>query len=202
MQKKILMSMVFLAMFVAGGGYAAWQNSAVQTWVQSRLPKAPDKEKLYEEALAKALEYKSQGDAGDSRGYERAISEYRKAARYSGSWFPYSNMGNVYVLTKEYAKAEEAYHIALQKKPDEVSVWTNLLDLMRYQLNRSPEQIVGQYKEAIKHAPQSPELHAQFGAYVRDIGRIPEAIEQFELLHSAYPSNPTYEQELKSLKSR
>lgn len=201
MKKKIIITIVIIAV-LAGAGYGAWQNPGVRTWVTERLPKAPDTEKLYVQALHDALQYKSQGDAGDSKAYQKAIDEYKKARRYNDTWLPYLNMGNAYRLMKDTKNAEWAYTEGMRKAPGEASLYLQIIEMYRYEMDKPEEVIVKSYEKALTNVPGNPDLRSSFGSYLRDRGRISDAINQFEMLVKDYPENESYTQELQSLKGR
>ena len=199
MKKKIIITIIVLAL-LAGGGYAAWQNPSVRSFIESRLPKAPDTNALYEQSLVDALKYKSEGDSGDPQGYKKAIREYKKAARYSNSWFPYLNAGNVYRLMKEYADAENSYKQGLARQPGEVSLYLAFVELYRYDLEKDESVVIEVYERGLTQIPRNPNLRSSYGAYLRDIGRKADAIKQYGILASEFPEYPQYAEELKRLK--
>lgn len=199
MKKKVIITIIVLVL-LAGGGYVAWQNPNIRSWVHARLPKAPDTNALYEQSLLDALKYKSEGDAGDQNGYKKAIREYKKAARYSNSWLPYLNAGNVYRLMKEYTDAENSYKQGLSRQPGEISLYLAFVELYRYDLNKNEAEVIKLYEQGLTQIPRNPNLRSNFASYLRDIGRKGDAIKEFQILVEQFPEYPLYAEELKRLK--
>lgn len=119
--------------------------------------------------------------------YDRAIEVLLIAINRFGAqnYLPYVNAGNIYQALGRFEEAEAMFKKAIEIVPGETSLYIRLAELYRYDLKKTPEEILAVYDEGEKRGLSSITLSVSKAGYLRDIGRKDEAIKIFEAAYEA-----------------
>ena len=150
--------------------------------IESTVDKAKQ-EAEYFEFINEGLKYKSEGDAGNKDSYYKSIEAYQKASDVAEGkvWIPYLNLGNVYRLVSDYENAEKSYDKALDIV-SEGTVYKAKIDMYRYELKKSEDEMIIIYEEAIEQVVDNIDLVKNYAAYLRDIGKYSESLEYWKII--------------------
>lgn len=156
----------------------------------------------YNSLMAKGLEYKAKGDAGDSDNYDRAIEAFLEVIKISEEkyWLPFLNLGSTYRAAGNFTEAEKAFARAMEiSGGGEITVYQAKIDSWRIDPSKTPGDIKDLYEEAIEKVLDKTNLIKGYAGYLRDRGDNKEAIEQFKILSEMFPENNAYKEEIKYL---
>lgn len=127
--------------------------------------------------------------------YEQVL-EIREGALNS---VVHGNLAYAYKLNKDYAAAEKALREALVRNPGDPQLYVSLIELLRYNLNSSPEAIIDVYRDGLDRLVDNAPLVQSLADYLRDIGRYKDALAYYRLLATRYPQ---YEEQVKDMEAR
>lgn len=165
-----------------------------------------DKVKQEEEYFGfinEGLKFKSEGDAGNKDSYYKSIEAYQKASDVAGGkvWIPYLNLGNVYRLVADFENAEKSYDKALEITT-EGTVYKAKIDMYRYELKKSEEEMIVIYEDAIENVVDNADLMKNYAAYLRDIERYADSLKYWKLISDKFPAEQMYKDEVSELEAR
>lgn len=86
--------------------------------------------------------------------------------------------GNELARSGDYDKAIEEYKAALQEKPNNVSVLTNL-GVAYYNIGQL-DQAIAQYQAALKTAPNDADIHSNLAAAYVQQGKLDQALAEYQ----------------------
>ena len=170
--------------------------------VDSNIDKA-EQEAKYFEYISEGLKYKSEGDAGNKDSYYKSIEAYQKASDVAEGkvWIPYLNLGNVYRLVEDFENAEKSYDKALEIAP-EGTVYKAKIDMYRYELKKSEDEMIVIYEDAIEKVVDNVDLMKNYAAYLRDIERYSDSLKYWKMISEKFPDNQMYKDEIKELEDK
>lgn len=119
--------------------------------------------------------------------FDRSLDAYFGAIEQFGMQYalPYENAGNIYKLRGDFKKAEEMYKKAIEVTPGEPDLYVRLAELYRFDMKKSPEEILAVYDEGVERCLTTMPLAISKAAYLRSIGRKDEAIELYQKIYEA-----------------
>lgn len=167
---------------------------------EAEIKKDPSRTETY---LTAMMRYKSLGDVTkDERFYFRALKVADAAFKAVGtkSYLPYVNASVIYMSLGNYSKAEEMIKKSLEMAPGEAQLYLRLIELYRDFMKKSESEIIAVYENAIQRLVNVLPVYNSYAAYLRDIGRLEESLDKYEILHKAMPDNPLYAQIISELK--
>ena len=170
--------------------------------VESNIDKA-EQEVKYFEYINEGLKYKSEGDAGNKDSYYKSIEAYQKASDIAEGkvWIPYLNLGNVYRLVADFKNAEKSYDKALEIAP-EGTVYKAKIDMYRYELKKSEDEMIVIYEDAIEKVVDNVDLMKNYAAYLHDIERYSDSLKYWKIISEKFPDNQMYKDEIKELEDK
>ncbi len=139
-------------------------------------------------ALGQAL--LAEGDANDAVGFlERALQANPHYA------YARSTLAGVLVLEQRWEEAADEFRKLLADRPGDAEAQQqlgNVLRVLGYQsaTRGSMEQAVAYWREALRYRPEDAALHNDLGAVLARLGRVQEAIPEFE---TALKIDPNFE---------
>lgn len=159
--------------------------------------------KLYNYYLADGIKYKGEGGAGNRQSYKKAIFAFQKACQISKNqfWIPFVNLGNTYREMGEFKNALESYNKALEiSMKGEPSIFLAKIELYRYNLGKTDQDIRKLYEESLKNVTENGNLYLSYAAYLEDNKKYKEAKEIWErMLASGKGDKATIEDKIKEL---
>lgn len=169
--------------------------------VEPKIDKA-EQEAKYFEYLNEGLKYKSEGDAGNKDSYYKSIEAYQKASDVAEGkvWIPYLNLGNVYRLVADFKNAEKSYDKALEIT-SESTVYKAKIDMYRYELKKSEDEMVVIYEEAIEKVVDNVDLVKNYAVYLSNIGKYSESLEYWKMISEKFPDEQMYKDEIAELET-
>jgi len=120
----------------------------------------------------------------------------------SKAYLPFLNQANVYILLKEYARAESNLKIALEIDPGEQSLYVALADLYGTFMKKDSKAVRAVYEQGIKTVVGGGNLVVNYASYLNELGEYKEALKYYKMLEQAYPTNPAYLPIIKELESK
>lgn len=157
----------------------------------------------YTNFLADGLKYKASGDSGNSADYQKAIDSFQKAIDLTEGkfWVPVVNIANTEKIIGKYKEADEHYNQALLiSNYSESNIYLAKIDLYRYYLKKSNEEIDKLYNEAIDRVVlDQSSLIVSYVSFLMDIGKNDEALKYYKILSQRYPDNQAYKDMISSL---
>ena len=170
--------------------------------VEPNVDKA-EQEAKYFEYINEGLKYKSEGDVGNKDSYYKSIEAYQKASDIAEGkvWIPYLNLGNVYRLVADFKNAEKSYDKALEIAP-EGTVYKAKIDMYRYELKKSEDEMIVIYEDAIEKVVDNVDLMKNYAAYLRDIERYSDSLKYWKMISEKFPDNQMYKDEIKELEDK
>lgn len=206
-KKKIILICIFVVLAVVYLYFYYKQevkihNAGNNLTVESNKEQA-SQEEAYSEYLSEGLKYKSEGDAGNKDAYYKSIEAYQKATDVSDGkvWIPFLNLGNVYVLVGDFENAEKSYDKALEIAPDS-AIYLAKIQLYRYDLKKSEDEIIDIYKEALSKSADNLDLTIKYAAYLRDIGQDEESLKYWKVVSEKFPTDQRYKDEIADLEKK
>ena len=169
----------------------AWYDSA--SLYAADLPTSPNCAKLnYHNALevTKGGMDEKKGVVTDSSRILKGIAAYTRTINlYPQYHDAYGSRGLAYFRLKKYNQAFEDYQKALQYRPNDAKVLSNLgyIYFMRQQLDKAEEV----YKKSIQFDPRFVDARRNLGAVLAMKKQFPQAIEQWKVALQYEPRNAT-----------
>jgi len=126
---------------------------------------------------------------GESTGQEifidRSLSVYENAIKQFEMqyYMPYVNVGNIYKMRGDFEKTEEMYLKAMEIAPGEPDLYIRLVELYKYDLNKSEEKILSVYDEGFSKTVNALPLAVSKAAYFKFIGKNDEAIDLYQKIY-------------------
>lgn len=148
--------------------------------------------------------YKSLGDiTKDQRFYFRALNVADAAFKTVGtkSYLPYVNSSVIYMNLGDYAKADEMIKKSIEMAPGEAQLYLRQIELYRDFMKKTDAEVIAVYENAIQRLVNVLPVYNSYAAYLRDIGRLDESLDKYEVLHKAMPDNQLYSQAIDDLKA-
>ena len=168
---------------------------------EAEIKKDPSRVETY---LTAMMRYKSLGDkTKDERLYFRALKIANAAFKTVGtkSYLPYVNASVVYMNLGNYGKAEEMIKESIEIAPGEAQLYLRLIELYREFMKKTDAEVIAVYENAIQRLVNVLPVYNSYAAYLRDIGRLDESLDKYEVLHKAMPDNQLYSQAINELKA-
>jgi len=162
-----------------------------------------DAMKRFDEYTGAGFNWKSLGDAtGEVEFYRRALRVYERQVKGTQGRFslPYINIATITRDIGQPELAEQMYRKALEVDPGDSTIYLALIDLMRVDLRKSPDEVLRQYDKSIDRLVFSKPLVASKAAYLKALGRWQEAFDLYALLLAYDPENPIFQAERLQLK--
>ncbi|MEK7516455.1 MAG: tetratricopeptide repeat protein [Patescibacteria group bacterium] len=215
---RIAIGIVLAAAVVVGGSFAAraalreqaLQRSLTTPELREQYAKARaferspgDPMKRFDEYTGAGFNWKSLGDAtGEEEFYRRAIRVYERQVLGSRGRFslPYLNIATIVRDLGEPERAEQMYRKALEVDPGDSVIYLALIELMRVDLRKSPDEVLLQYDRSIDRLVFSKPLIASKAAYLNSLGRLQESLDLYALLLAYDPENSIFQTEYLKLK--
>lgn len=212
--------MAAIIVLSAGGlsGYLYWQKAGEDKFLSSnqqireayktvkiRQEQLREDKNNYDVYMSLAFHWKSIGEATkDSKYLWRSAKVYDEVIRKWGSkaYLPFLNQANVYILLKEYARAESNLKIALEIDPGEQSLYVALADLYGTFMKKDSKAVRAVYEQGIKTVVGGGNLVVNYASYLNELGEYKEALKYYKMLEQAYPTNPAYLPIIKELESK
>ncbi len=213
MKYKIILTFVVIAGVLVVGDFFI-QKNAVKEKIDpfdtvevgtSQEQMSEEELELYGQKLNDGVVLIREGDNGNFGAYENAILNYKQAAEISNynSWIPYHHLGIVYRRMKQYDKADQAFTNALKiSNNTELTVFLSRIEMYRYELHKSNEEIKQVYEEAIKSSSDASNAEVSYAGFLKSIGDNEEAVKYYKILIEKYPGNQTYQQEIDELSAK
>lgn len=111
-----------------------------------------------------------------------------------------NNLAYTYNELGQYENAKKTFKRTIELAPGEPEHYVALVNLMRYKLKSTSEEILAVYAEGMKRVVGAASLFINRAAYYRDIGKFEEARADIELVHkSGALSDALYKQALKEI---
>lgn len=119
--------------------------------------------------------------------FERSLDAYLRATKQFGMqyYMPYMNAGNIYRIRNDFEKTEEMYKKALEITPGEADLYVRLAELYRFDLKKSPEEILAVYDNGVNRVLNTMPIAISKAAYLRFIGRKEESISIYQKIYDA-----------------
>jgi tetratricopeptide (TPR) repeat protein len=162
-----------------------------------------DPMKRFDEYTGAGFNWKSLGDAtGEEEFYRRAIRVYERQVQGTKGRFslPFVNIATIARDLGEPERAEQMYRKALEVDPGDSTIYLALIDLMRVDLRKSPDEVLLQYDRSIDRLVFSKPLIASKAAYLNSVGRLQESLDLYTLLLAYDPENSLFQTEYLKLK--
>ena len=200
LKKKIVFIFVFLIIIIISGYLLIKKPRKEVSITEQNFEEKGE----YEKYLIEGLNYRTAGFQGDVSAFYKAIESYKKAVEISEgkAWVPYLNLGNTYRLVKDFENAEEAYNQALEIAPGEWLIYAAKIEMMRFDQEKSNEEIKTLYREALEVVFENKNLIISYAAFLRDIKDYLEAKKYYEILAEKDPDNQLYKNEIKELNEK
>ncbi len=133
--------------------------------------------------------------------YNLAIDMFKKAIDISGGkvWVPYLDLGNVYVAKGDYQNAENAFNKAIDISGGDPIVYTAKIQLYRYDLKKSNDEIKSLYQEAINKTFGNVNIILSYASFLNDIGDYKGALDNYKLVLKKYPDDQAVKNEVNRL---
>lgn len=141
-----------------------------------------------------AFNWKSIGDnLGDKQFYYKALEAALEGLdRIPRHALLNMNTGNLYKEVGDYGKAEKYYRKAIESAPGDPQTYLLLIDLYKYNLKKSEDEIVKVYQEGLARLVSTLPLINSFAGYLRDTGQKQRALDFYRELGKAMPDNQPY----------
>ncbi|MBI5134751.1 tetratricopeptide repeat protein [Candidatus Uhrbacteria bacterium] len=134
-----------------------------------------------------------------------AIKSYQKAGELApGSFLSFYNLGELYVRTGQYDKAEIAYATAIKADPVRTNLYRPLVQLYQQYLPEKKEKIPQLLNAglALTENSNSVELLSLLGSYYVSVGDRENSIKAYERLAEIFPNNSAAKEQLDKLKAQ
>ena len=156
----------------------------------------------YFEFINEGLKFKSEGDAGDKDSYYKSIEAYQKASDVAGGkvWIPYLNLGNVYRLVSDFDNDEKSYDKGIEIAPEGI-IYKAKIDMYRYELKKSEEEVIVLYDEAIEKVVDNTDLVKNYAVYLCNIERYADSLEYWKIISEKFPDEQMYRNEIAELEA-
>jgi len=198
--KIIILSAVLIALIVLFGILVLRSPNVFYLKGKGNIPQpkeSPLPGESYEEYLQQGIEYESANEI------DKAIEAYKKAAQANpGSYVPYSNIGSIYERNKEFAKAEEAFKTALSIDPQSISAYRKLYELYRYDLEKSSQEIVLFFSDALEKTNNNVDLMKLYAFYLEDVNDLESVLAIWKAFLQTEPENEIYANKVKLLEAK
>ena len=213
MKYKIILTFIVIAGALLVGEFFMQKNTVKETVDPfdtmevgiSQEQMSEEELELYGQKLDDGVVLLREGDNGNFGAYENAILNYKQAAEISNynSWIPYHHLGIVYRRMKQYDKADQAFTNALKiSNNSELTVYLSRIEMYRYELHKSNEEIKQVYEEAIKSSDDASNVEVSYAGFLKSIGDNEEAVKYYKILIEKFPGNQTYQQEIDVLSAK
>jgi len=159
----------------------------------------PDRLETYITAM---MRYKSIADVTkDKRLYERAlkIADLATARFGTKSYLHALNASTIYMSLGDYEHAEKNIKQAIEMAPGDAQLYLRLIELYKDFMKKDETTIIATYETGIQRLVNVLPLYNSYAAYLREINRLDEALDKYQILHKAMPDNPIYAQLIKEL---
>ncbi len=135
----------------------------------------------------------------DTKYLDRAIEWYEKGVgvtKRTNTLF-LLNLASVYRLHQQSDKAEGLLREAIEVNPGDPTLYTTLIDVLRYDLKRDPKDIIDVYKKGLATLVDNGPLVQSLAMYLEETGRYKDALVYYELLAAKYSG---FDEKVASLK--
>lgn len=169
---------------------------------QAELKKDKDN---YDAYMSLAFHWKGIGEVLRDETYLwESIKIYDKVIKRWGmkAYLPFLNQANVYILLKEYEKAETDLRIANEIDPGEQGLYIALAELYKNYMNKSDKEIRAVYLNGVERVVGGANLVLNYAIYLNGIGDYKEALKYYKMLAQAYPDNAGYADIIKELEKK
>lgn len=119
--------------------------------------------------------------------FQHALDAYARAYQSSGekNSLALANQGIIYVLLRDYVKAEQTYRLAVEKNPGEPDYYVRLVEVLRF-AQSSHESIIEVYRLGLDQLVDNALLVQSLAEYLFDIGRYTDALTYYKILATKY----------------
>jgi len=161
------------------GIYAGTSGKIVQVTIQLQ-PKIDASNPMFAGVPSNALNLYQKGMAAAKKNDSKAAAESLSAAvaAYPNFAIALNDLGNQYMLLKQWDKAIETYQALLKLKPDDTTVHQNL-GIAAYN-KKSMEDAEKHFRKALELKSPGPTAHYYLGLIFVATKRYPEAVPEFE----------------------
>lgn len=211
--KKMALALIFILIAVGLGfggyfGYTKWYKPKKITWDEEKMFSYLITEQMKDDyGTAKKAEADILQNPTDFNAYlragfswkvlgestkqdiffDRSLDAYLGAIKQFGVQYamPYVNAGNIYKLRGDFKTTEEMFKKALEITPGEPDLYVRLAELYRFDMKKSPEEILAIYDEGVKRCVSTMPLAISKAAYLRSVGKKEEAMELYQKIYEA-----------------
>lgn len=117
--------------------------------------------------------------------FNRAIEVYSFAGKKFENkkiYQPYQNLANVYIILKNYEKAEEAIKNAIELAPEVGELYVKLAVLYKDLMNKPQSDIIAVYELALRQYAYQPEvIYPAYAYYLCGVGKDMDALEKTKI---------------------
>ncbi len=210
--KKTLIIFIVLAV-LAGGGYYAYTLGYFDQWLPKQHQTDAEGNRIfsdeeiakYEQYMKEAHDFVVQAETGNTDLYKQAVEAFKKASSVGDDkfWNPLLGIAEAYRKLSQYDKAEDAYNKALEvSKYGEAKIYQAKIDMYRYDLKKSNEDIKKIYEEGIAKVLDNENLILSYGSFLKSIGDYYGALKAYEAILLKFPDNELYKKEVENLKKK
>jgi len=144
----------------------------------------------FEQYLALGLAWKGLADrTRDNNHYQQALNVYESAIDSSErkNTIALMNGGNMSIYLGDYQKAEKYYNEAVNLTPGDAVPYLKLMELYRYKMRKSADEIIQMLDRGIKKMFYPLILILRKASYLKEIGRYEEALKVYKDLVAGNP---------------
>lgn len=120
----------------------------------------------------------------------RAIVAYERAKEVTDgkNTVVLSNLATAYRLAKRPQQAEDVLREAIAVNAGDVTLYIQLVEVLRVDLKRGSEEIIDVYRLGLDQLVDNAPLVQSLAIYLEDIGRLRDALTYYKLLAPKYPA--------------
>ncbi len=215
-----ILSVLVVVIVVCAGGFFYLAPKKSDNPSRTLLASHPELYTYYDEAIAAQKDIASNGSIAqpylhvglewatigsitkDPVWYQAALRVYQQAdaALQGKNSVILLNLADTQTQLGQYNDAKNTLERTIALTPGDATVYSTLIDLLRYKSKASPDEILAVYAEGIKRVLGAGELFIERAAYLRDIGRFADARADYEAAHKGGAlSDQAYASALKEL---
>jgi len=183
----------------------SFENSQIQEIYQKAIEAEGKikKDKMdYEAYLEAGLAWKSLGDQTQNKiFYQKSKEIYQKQTEvFPNFWVPWWNLANLEKNLGEYSEAKNSFKKAIEISPGEGMIYLGLIELYRYNFNKSESEIIAVYEEALKRVFENINVIVSYASYLYEIDKKEEALKYYQMVFEKYPETSHIKEEIEKIK--
>lgn len=228
-RNKIIGLIIVVALLVGGGVFVSYRTrTANAREEQTVLQKIGDKKELleiYDKVKRAQTVLQNPKDESEEVGnllslgnnwkalaeltkddyfYSRALAAFEEGIRKFGhkNVIFYWNGGGLAENHGDFALAEHDYKESIRIAPTYGEGYIKLAELYRFRMKKSQDEVEAVYKQGRNANPGNGPLLLENAAYLKEVGRFKDALEEYKLLLKVFPGNAGYEQNVRDLEAK